>query len=547
MDLQKLKQKPFYLNAEQVAWVEHTLAGLSRQEKVGQLFCVLGDANTPEGLADLVENWNVGGVLFRPNPKKEVGEKYAALEKLARIPLLKAANLEEGGAGVLSDGTYFGSQLQVAAADDLSCTQAFAWVCAAEGRSVGVNWTFSPVVDIDWNFRNPITNVRTFGSDPERVLQNASTFVRTIQRHGVAAACKHFPGDGVDFRDQHLHPTYNTLSAGEWYATYGRIYQTLIDEGLLSVMVGHIGQPNVVRDVNPQAGKQERYLPGSQSRELLTGVLREKFGFNGVIITDATIMGGYTMTMPRREAIPTSVAAGSDMLCFGTDIREDISYLLEALEDGRLTEERLNDAVTRVLALKAKVMEDTPVPVVSAKAEQKRCAGKAVTLVKDTQKLISVRRDQYPRIRLVTLGKDETCDGSMTELAAEFLEKNGFAVERYDPFGDDLHGTRELPAGRLTLILCNLPAASNQTTVRINWCPKHALEIPRFVCEEPTVFISFANPYHLQDVPRVRTYINAYTATQATITAALEKLLGWSEFTGNSPVDPFCGMIDTYL
>lgn len=547
MDAMLLRQKPFHLNDSQIAWVERIRAGLTRQEKVGQLFCVLGDAETPEGLADLVKNWGVGGVLFRPNPRKEVGAKYAALEKLAKVPLLKAANLEEGGAGVLSDGTYFGSQLQVAAANDQSCTEAFAKVCAAEGRSVGVNWTFSPVVDIDWNFRNPITNVRTFGSDPERVLQNAGTFVRTIQRHGIAAACKHFPGDGVDFRDQHLHPTYNTLSAEEWYATYGRIYQTLIDEGLLSVMVGHIGQPDLVRDINPRADERTRYLPGSQSRELLTGVLREKFGFNGVIITDATIMGGYTMTMPRREAIPVSIAAGCDMLCFGTDIREDISYLLEALEEERLTEERLDEAVTRVLALKAKVSQEAPTPAIDAAAEQRRCADKAVTLVKDTQKLVPVRRERYPEIRLVTLGRDETHDGSMTEIASSCLEGNGFVVDRYDPLGDDLHGTRVLPAGRLTLVLCNLPAASNQTTVRINWCPKHALEIPRFVCEEPTVFISFANPYHLQDVPRVRTYINAYTATEATITAALEKLMGRSDFTGNSPVDPFCGMIDTYL
>ena len=147
----------------------------------------------------------------------------------------------------------------------------------------------------------------------------------------------------------------------------------------------------------------------------------------------------------------------------------------------------------------------------------------------------------------MTLGQDDTYDGSMTDIAADYLIAQGFDIERYDPFEDDLHGTKGLPNDRLTLMLCNMPAASNQTTVRINWCPKHALEIPRFVCEEPSAFISFANPYHLQDVPRVRTYINAYTATRATITAALEKLLGRSPFTGVSPVDPFCGLDDTRL
>ncbi|MCC8074593.1 MAG: glycosyl hydrolase family 3 [Clostridiales bacterium] len=546
MDIAKLREKPFYLTETEREWVQSTLASLTTEEKAGQLFCVLGDANTPEGLIDLVQNYHVSGVLFRPNPQQEVKAKYDSLDQYAKVPLLKAANLEEGGAGVLSDGTYFGSELQVAAADDLTCTEAFAKTCALEGRSVGVNWTFSPVVDIDVNFRNPITNVRTFGSDPDKVLANASTFVRTIQKYGVAASCKHFPGDGVDYRDQHLHPTYNDLSAEEWYATYGKVYQTLIDEGLMSVMVGHIVQPNVIRAYNPHA-TEDALLPGSQSKEMLTGVLRNQFGFNGVIITDATIMGGYTMTMPRREAIPHSIAAGCDMLCFGTDIREDISYILDAVADGRLTHQRLDEAVTRVLALKATLRRNYPLPDIDPKAEQRRCADEAITLVKDNPKLVPVTVEKYPHIRLMTLGQDETYDGSLTELAANYLTGQGFQVERYDPMADDLHGTRDLPVDRLTLILCNLPAASNQTTVRIKWCDKHALEIPRFVHEEPYAFISFANPYHLQDIPRVPTFINAYTATAATVTAALSKLLGQSPFTGVSPVDPFCGLYDAHL
>ena len=544
MNPEYLKTKPFYLTDAEVSWVEDTLCGMSVREKAGQLFCVLGTACTKEDLYDLIENWNIGGVLFRPGPAEEIRRKYEDAQAHAKIPLLKAANLEEGGAGVLSDGTYFGSCLQVAAADDPEITHAFAQVTAKEGRSVGVNWTFSPVVDIDLNFRNPITNVRTFGSDPEKVLKNASVFVHTLQKYGIAASCKHFPGDGVDYRDQHLHPTYNSLSAEEWFATYGKIYQTLIDEGLMSIMAGHIVQPNVIKFVNPDASLKD-LLPGSQSKEMLTGVLRERFGFGGLIITDATIMGGYTMTMPRREAIPHSIMAGCDMLCFGTDIREDITYILKGLENGLLTQQRLDDAVTRILALKAVLNRDYPAADVNEKAQEKKCADQAVTLVKNTQDVLPLTPDRWPHIRLVTLGTDETYDGSMTQTAADILKKNGFSVERYDPYADDLHGTAQLPADRLTLILANLPTASNQTVVRIKWCDKHAIEIPRFVNEEPTVFISFANPYHLQDVPRVKTYINAYTATKATITAALEKLLGKSAFKGTSPVDPFCGLEDT--
>lgn len=541
-----LERKPFFLSAEQIQWVADTLAGMTDREKAGQLFCLHGTGLSDEELADMIENWGVGGVLFRPGPAEKVKEQYARAQSMAKIPLLAAANLEEGGAGVLTDGTYFGSCMQVAAADDLSCTREFAEVCALEGRSVGVNWTFSPVVDIDMNYMNPITNVRTFGSDKDKVLANAVEFVSTIQKYGVAAACKHFPGDGVDYRDQHLHPTYNTLSAEDWYATYGDIYKTLIDCGLMSIMAGHIVQPNVIRDVNPQATDADM-LPGSQSKEMITGVLREKYGFNGVVITDATIMGGYTMSQPRRDAIPASIAAGCDMLCFGTDVREDITYILEALENGRLSRERLDEAVTRILALKACLSREYPLPVVNAAEAAARCAGKAVTLVKNTGDTLPVTPAKYRSIRLVTLGDDATFDGSMTQIAAELLTEKGFEVEYYEPLADDLHGTAALPADRLTLMLCNMPTASNQTTVRIKWCSKHALDAPRFVSEERIIFVSFANPYHLQDVPRVKTYINAYTATRATITAVVDRITGDAPFEGVSPVDPFCGLPDARL
>ncbi len=584
--------RPFYLTKEQTDWVYDTLQHMTLQEKAGQLFCLLGNAYELEERKELVGEKGIGAILFRPDKTEVVREQYQSLDDIAKIPLLKAANLEEGGAGVISDGTYFGSQMQVAAAADLSCTAQFARVCAAEGKRVGVNWTFSPVVDIDYNYRNPITNVRTFGSDPERVLANSSVFVKEIQSCGVAASCKHFPGDGVDYRDQHLHPTYNDLSAGEWFATYGRIYQQLIEEGLLSVMVGHIVQPNVIDAVNPDAPK----LPASLSREMLTGVLRDRFHFQGVIITDATIMGGYTMAMPRWQAIPTTIQAGCDMICFSTDIYEDLSYVQRGLQEGILTPKRLDEAVLRILALKAKVavpecsFRKAPDRVWAAgESDEKkrigkekepatdretgkkaanfarfmesdsiatpeecrewsiRCADQAITLVKDIQGLVPVDRNRYPKIRLAVVGEDAMIDGSLRSTAAEVLSENGFLVEQYDPFADDLHGSADLPADRLTLILANYPAASNQTTVRIFWCPKHALEIPRFVHEEATAFLSFANPYHLQDIPRVRTFINAYSASRTTVRLALEKLIGKSPFKGVSPVDAFCGLKDTRL
>jgi beta-N-acetylhexosaminidase len=438
--------------------------------------------------------------------------------------------------------------MTVAATDNDAIVEKFAQVCAVEGNQTGINWTFSPVCDLDINYRNPITNVRTYGSDSDRVKKNTQIYVETLQNAGMAACAKHFPGDGVDYRDQHLHPTYNTLSAEEWYGSYGAIYENLIQHDLLSVMVGHIVQPAVAMDVNPHLSF-ENCLPASMSKEMLTGILRERYQFNGVITTDATIMGGYCMAMERRKAIPATIMAGCDMLVFNTNLAEDYGYILDGLRNGLLTEERLNEAVTRILALKAKVCsmkKDTdPIP---ADKWAKECADQAVTLVKNCiPDMLPVTKEKYSCIRLIFLGKDSILDGSVTEITKKILEEKGFPVEVYDPFSDELHGTGELDRKRLTLYIANYEQASNQTVVRINWCPKHALDTPRFVNEEDCIFVSLANPYLLQDVPRVKTYINAYTATENTIRAVIEKLLGESEFKGKSPVDPFCGLADTRL
>lgn len=544
-----VRKSPFLLNDKQAAWVEATRASLSLQEKAGQLFCVMGGDYAPEVLKEMVASGKIGGILFRPVVTGEqIKADYAPLDEVAKVPLLKAANLEEGGSGGMSDGTLFGWPMLTAATNEPEMAEKFGKVCGTEGASVGINWTFSPVCDLDVNYLNPITNVRTFGSDTERVKAMTESYVKAVQNCGVAACAKHYPGDGVDYRDQHLHPTYNSLPADKWYDSYGKVYENLIANGLMSVMVGHIAQPNVAKDVNPTLPAEEAMMPATLSKTLLTDVLRGKYGFNGVITSDATIMGGYCMAMERRKAIPASIMAGCDMLVFNTDFNEDYGYILEALADGSLTEERLDEAVTRILALKAKYCHQAYSEPVPAKAWHEEAADKAITLVKNKQPdKLPMTPERYPNIRLITLGKDDILDGSVREITKEILEQNGFKVEVYEPFADDLHGSANLPADRLTLYMANYEQASNQTVVRINWCPKHALDMPRFINEEVSVFVSLASPYNLQDVPRVRTYINAYTATRTTIRLTIEKLMGKSKFKGVSPVDAFCGLPDTNL
>jgi len=174
------------------------------------------------------------------------------MQEESKIPMFIPANIESGGNGIASEGTAFGNPLQVAATGDIKYAYELGKIAGAEGRAVGVNYAFAPVVDIDNNTLNPITNTRTFGNNPEVVYKMAEAYINGLVEEGkdMCYSIKHFPGDGVDNRDQHLHTTYNTLSVEEWEDTYGKNFRKLIEKGAPTVMVGHIGLPEYVEKRN---------------------------------------------------------------------------------------------------------------------------------------------------------------------------------------------------------------------------------------------------------------------------------------------------------
>ena len=545
-----LRGKPFYLTDEEIAWVEKTLACMEEREKVGQLFCVMGNSFPEEELDRLVTDYAVGAVLFRPLPPDVLLEKFRRIDTLAKIPLLKAANLEAGGDGAITGGTLYAQPMTTAAAGDRKYARELAVVCANEGRSVGINWSFSPVTDIQYNFQNPITHIRSFGSNPDTVREYSLEYVKALQVGGIAACAKHFPGDGVDFRDHHLHPTCNNLSADEWRSSFGKNYKALIDAGLLSFMVGHITQPALQREVNPSLDLKD-CLPASLSRELLRDVLRGELGFNGLISSDATIMRGFNQVMERSRAIPSAIEAGCDMLVFNVDFYEDYAYMLEGLRSGILSHKRLDEAVTRVLALKVVTQRNTELTVRDpANGEKSRaCIERGITLVKDLDNAMPISPERYPEITLILHGKDKGFGETvgLLDMVEEKLLSEGFRVRRFEKNVTAPAKTEGLDKKQLFLHVANYGAESNNTANRILWVQPHGQDGPRFIHEQTEIFVSFGYPFHLQDVPRMKTFINCYTCNQTAVELAVDKMMGRGEFTGVSPVDPFCGLPDTRL
>ena len=533
-----LKRKPFYLDDTAIEWVNNTLNGLTEDEKIGQLFFPIGFSTEKEYLNHL-RSLGIGGLFFRPGVAEEVQQTYEYMQRTSKVPLLTAANLEDGGNGSSLEGTAFGNQMAVAATNQTSDAYTLGKIASSEGKAVGVNFGFSPVVDLDLNFRNPITNVRTYGSDVERVIKNAKEYIQAFHDNGIMTSIKHFPGDGVDERDQHLLTSINSLSVDNWKKTFGKVYQELIDFGSKAVMVGHISFPAYSGDE----------MPATLSPQLLQDLLRNELGFNGLTITDATPMVGFCSAMKRSEAVPYTIQAGCDMLLFNRVLEEDIQYMKDGLSKGILTKERLDEAVTRILATKASLGLHQTINHGTAKFEDFReeqldLADRSITLVKDTQNMLPLSVEKHKRVLLQLLGSFDSNERVLEKVKAE-LEKRDFEITVYEP------ETNFFDLGTVTsfsndydavLYVANIQNASNQTVTRVHWHTLFGLgnNLPWFTKEVPTMLLSFGTPYHLYDLPMVDTVINAYCNYDHFIEMAIKKVTGESSFKGVSPVNPFC-------
>ena len=348
-----MKEKPFHLTEEDCKWVEDVIAGMTVDEKIGQLFFNMGASREEAYLKMTVNDYHIGGIRYNPGTAEEVYEQNRILQENSKIPLIIACNTENGGDGACVDGTSIASQTKIGATGNTDYAYQLGYMANKEAAAIGCNLSFAPVSDIMYNWENPVVGLRTYGNDPAQVAAMTKAYMDGAHANpGFCCAAKHFPGDGLDFRDQHVANSVNTMSCEEWDATFGMVYKNLIDNGLDAIMAGHIMQPAYARHFNPKLTDDEM-MPATLSPELIQGLLRSKLGFNGLILTDASHMVGLTCRMKRSDMLPAAIAAGVDMFLFFNEMEEDFASMKQGYLDGRITEERLDDALRRILALKA--------------------------------------------------------------------------------------------------------------------------------------------------------------------------------------------------
>jgi beta-N-acetylhexosaminidase len=451
--------------------------------------------------------------------------------------MVVAADLEAGAGHVVYGGVPFPEPLAVAAANDPELAYTLGHAAAREGRYAGIHWTYAPVVDVNLNPDNPIANTRSLGDDPVRVARLAEAILRGMQAHGLAACAKHFPGDGIDDLDHHIATTVNSLSMQDWHRISGFTFRKAIEAGVWSVMIGHIALPAWDGDTDHRGV----YCPASINRKVVTDLLRGELGFEGLIVTDDMNMGGVAGYTNRRDRTIACLTAGCDMLLF-SKLPGDYTILLEAVRSNDLPAARLDDAVRRILAFKARLnlhQEDRFGPAATAPERQafeeasRRMAAAAMVNVRDVHNTLPLRHLQPgARVLTITLASN---DQDVPEVDKALLER-GYQVDHvYNPndirFGDQ---TFAYDAVFVNFVFKAVWGLQSVHSVGLH----NRIFIGGFYSDHPcVVFTSFGSPYHLRMFNGLPNYINAHSSSPDSQRAAVNVWFGEAETTGTSPVN----------
>ena len=461
----------------------------------------------------------------------------AQYQHSAQIPMLITSDFENGCGSMLKGLTILPYMMSLGAANDEQLAYDYGKATALEARSVGANWTFSPVSDLNLNPRNPLVNVRGLTDDPDLACRLLPQIVRGMQENGLAACAKHFPGDGVDWRDQHIVTTVNALDMQTWRAQHGRVFKALIDAGVYSIMAGHISLPAYQKErVDGMA------LPATLSKELITDLLKGEMGFEGVVVTDAMDMGGFNGWYGSLEQTEIeSFKAGCDMMLWPT--KTYVDNLVAAVERGEVPMERLDDAVSRILRMKEKVgllageKEKGPRALTRADREfvqdvRRRAADQSMTLLRDEMGLFPMSPEKTRRIAVVPVTHHLPAFEEGERLCA-LLRERGFDVDAYR------NGIRDDEQDGYDLILYALFSRPFRPMGFLDFMGPEAVKVQRALQagRDKTLIVSFGSPYFAEQYfERAKTVVNAYSMLAPGVEGFVRAAMGDVPFTDFSPV-----------
>ncbi|HVR43703.1 MAG TPA: glycoside hydrolase family 3 N-terminal domain-containing protein [Thermoanaerobaculia bacterium] len=544
---------------------------LTLDEKIGQLFVYAanGDfmnAASPQWLklVRLVEQEHVGGIHWYAADVLETAWMNAELQQRARVPLLVSADLESGVGMRFADGTSWPWAMAMAAVGDEMLVERAGAVVAREALSVGINQIYAPVADVNNDPDNPVINVRSFGEDPDEVARFVSAFVRGVEREGVLATVKHFPGHGDTQTDSHrslpiLEVTRQRLDRIELVP-----FRAAIDAGVGSVMIAHLALPEIdpapvpVREDRSEASNpygaapeevaRDASVPASLSSEIVDGILRRDLGFDGLVVTDAIDMGGIVHHFDAGEAAVRAIEAGVDQVVKPDDVDAAIAGVRRAVAEGRLSEERIDLSVRRVLEAKRGVARPGFDPrrvteVFDAPAHRElaaEIAQRAVTLLREAPGALPV--DRSARVVELVVSDVPEAAAPVPHFAAELARRldrppSRFLIDRRssrDEIPAIIEAAREADLVVVSLMVrtrsgAGRAAVPSAARAAVEWI----LSAPR---PPKLVAVAFGNPYVVREIPTLPTVLATYGPQPLMQIAAARALFGEAAIGGRLPV-----------
>ena len=543
-----------------------SLHELSLDQKIGQLFIFPGHAvfmsessQAYQRLLHAVRDNEVGGVIWFVSNVYETAHLTRELQAAAHVPLLVSADLEAGPGMRFINTTYWPPAMAVAATGDPSLAEAEGRIVAREAGALGINHILAPVADVNIDPDNPVINARSFGEDPQEVSRYVAAFIRGVQSEHVLATAKHFPGHGDTHVDSHralpvIEATRARLDAVELVP-----FRAAIEAGVHSVMIGHLAVPSLdstpvpVRDTphedNPYGTHasevpREGTLPATISSKIVEGLLRRELGYDGLVVSDAFDMGGITEHFDAGEAAVRAFEAGIDQVMVSSDTEAAIDAVKAAVKSGRLSKERIDQSVRRILAAKSLVGSAVADPgeifrIVDSQEDRDVAhdiARRAITLVREQPGTLPL--DGGAKVLLVMVSDgSETSSLSDLEDDLRWRLRQAIEVARLDPRSreEDLVSILS-SAARVDVVLLALAVRARSGAGQISLPPAATTLVARLPASARSIAIAFGTPYMLREVPSVGTYVCAYGPQPVLQSAALDAIFGESPITGRLPV-----------
>ena len=521
---------------------------LTVREKVAQMIMirVRGDFYNSENwyrksLKKLLSEDGVGGIISFGGSIHGTFYNIQTFQEWAKFPLLVSADYERGLGQWMRGATLFPSNMAVAAtgSTDLSFQQGE--VTAKEAKSIGVHITLAPVMDVNNNPENPIINFRSYSDDPNMVIDYGNAFIKGVQDGGIYACAKHFPGHGNTNTDSHSSLPSIIGTREQLEAIELKPFKSAIDNGVKMIMVGHIAMP----------GLDPSNDPASYSKLITTTLLRDEWGFDGLIITDGMEMGGLTESTWAGESAIRAVEAGADILLLPMDVTQTINALVDAVENGRISEARIDESVRRIWVAKENLGVFTTTPLKSwanveeniGKPEHGRIANaiaeKSITIVKNNNKLLPLKPQEINHLTHIVMSTDEG--------APDMLKSYLWDVNHTHSNVDEVYVTQPISKLRTTEIVAQAKKSSKTLVtllVRIRMDKgistidsTHAELLNQLNKEKiPFVVFSFGSPY-LPAYEYLDAYVCTYGYGKVSQKAAANVLWGRKKATGKLPIN----------